>query len=215
MLSVEIAKALLEIGSVEFRLDNPITFKSGVVSPVYTDNRKLPYFPAAWKQVLYGFKELLRLESIPVDVFAGIESGGIPHSAALGFLTETPSVFIRKKPKDHGTKKMVEGGVVEGKRVVLVEDLVTTGGSLMTGVQAVRDEGGIVEDCLAIVSYGFSGATDVFAENGVRLHVLTTFPVIFDEAFKSGLCDEKTKSKVEQWFANPFSWTAPAEQAVP
>ncbi len=207
MLSVEIAKAMLEIGAVEFRLENPVTFKSGVVSPVYTDNRKLPYYPEAWKKVLLGFQDLLKLEDIQAGVIAGIESGGIPHSAALGFLTETPSVFIRKKPKDHGTKKMVEGGTVEGKKVVLVEDLVTTGGSLLAGVQAVRDEGGIVEDCLVIVSYGFSSARDVFAENGVRLHVLTTFPVIFDEAFKSGLCDEKTKSKVEQWFRDPFSWS--------
>lgn len=207
MLSVEIAKALLEIGAVEFRLENPVTFKSGVVSPVYTDNRKLPYYPEAWKKVLLGFQDLLKLEDIQAGVIAGIESGGIPHSAALGFLTETSSVFIRKKPKDHGTKKMVEGGTVEGKRVVLVEDLVTTGGSLMAGVQAVRDEGGIVEDCFAIVSYGFRKDVDIFEQNKARLHVLTTFPVIFDEAFKSGLCDEITKSKVEQWFADPFSWS--------
>ena len=103
------------------------------------------------------------------DVIGGIEAAGIPHSAALGFATAMPSIFIRKEAKEHGTKKRVEGGNVTGKRVLLVEDLVTTGMSSLSGVEALRAEGAIVEDCLAIISYGFPGRKEKFAAAGVTI----------------------------------------------
>jgi orotate phosphoribosyltransferase len=113
--------------------------------------------------VIHGFEALIAERKIPVDVVAGVEAAGIPHSAALGFSMRLPSVFIRKELKEHGTKKRVEGGDVTGKRVVLIEDLVTTGGSSIAAIEALRAEGAVVSDCLAIISYGFPEAAERYS----------------------------------------------------
>src|ERR1700683_741013 len=120
---------MIAIRAVGFRLHDPVTFKSGIQSPVYCDNRKFPFWPEQWKKIIHGFDALIQENSIACDVVGGIEAAGIPHSAALGFAMSKPSIFIRKEAKAHGAKKRVEGGDVAGRSVVLVEDLVTTGGS--------------------------------------------------------------------------------------
>src|ERR1700744_2470816 len=121
-MSYEVAEALVAIGGVGFKPTEPITFKSGIKSPVYCDNRKFPFHPSEWAKVIRGFEALIAEDAIAFDVVGGIEAAGIPHSAALGFAMQRPSVFIRKEAKGHGAKKRVEGGDVAGKRVVLVED---------------------------------------------------------------------------------------------
>lgn len=202
----EIAEVLLKIEAVGFKLDNPITFKSGIISPVYVDNRKLPFFPNEWKVVLGGFKELIEKEKIDFDIIAGVESGGIPHSAALGFLLNKPSIFVRKKAKEHGTKSMIEGGNVNGKKVLLIEDLVSTGGSSIAGIESIRNEGGIVDDCLVIVSYDFKEAKVAFENAKVNLLPTTSFPIILDAAISSGKISDTDAEKVIEWFNNPHGW---------
>lgn len=204
--SQKIARALLEIGAIGFVVEKPITFKSGIISPVYIDNRRFPFFPKAWKHVIDGFCELLTQEEISFDVIAGIETAGIPHSASLGLSLGKPSVFVRKKVKDHGTKKMIEGGNVKGKRVLLIEDHVTTGLSSLAGVTSLRDEGAIVTDCLAITSYEFAEADDAFAKARVKLHTLTSFAVIFKEALRQGKITKEEVKIVQKWLGNPHEW---------
>ena len=138
--SRDIAEALIAIEGVGFRPAAPITFKSGIKSPVYCDNRRFPFHPEQWSKVILGFEALLQEQGVVVDVIAGIEAAGIPHSAALGFAMRKPSIFVRKEAKGYGAKKRVEGGDVSGKRVVLVEDLVSTGLSSLSGVEALRAE---------------------------------------------------------------------------
>jgi orotate phosphoribosyltransferase len=210
--ATHVARALLEIGAVGFTPDHPITFKSGILSPVYVDNRRLPYWPDAWAVVIDGFRALVDAQGIDFDVLAGIETAGIPHSAALSYAMHRPSVFVRKQPKDHGTRSRVEGGTVAGKRVLLVEDLVTTGGSSLSGVEALRAEGAIVTDCLSIVSYGFQEATQAFEAAGVRLHTLTSFPVIVAQALATGRFDETVTNVVNDWLANPAGWATGSNQ---
>jgi orotate phosphoribosyltransferase len=204
--SCEIAGALIEIGGVGFRPEAPITFKSGIKSPVYCDNRRFPFWPEHWAKVIHGFEQLIADRAISIDVVGGVEAAGIPHSAALGFAMRTPSVFIRKEPKEHGTKKRVEGGDVAGKRVVLVEDLVTTGGSSIAAIEALRAEGAIVEDCLAIISYGFPEAVALFADRGVTLHATTTFQMVLEVAIAHGKIDERTAKTVREWLKDPHAW---------
>src|ERR1700761_2288938 len=187
--SREIAEALIAIEGVGFRPAAPITFKSGIKSPVYCDNRRFPFWPEQWAKVIRGFEGLIREREIAVDVVGGLEAAGIPHSAALGFAMKLPSIFIRKELKEHGTKKRVEGGDVTGRRVVLVEDLVTTGSSSIAAIEALRAEGAEVTDCLAIISYGFPDAVELFARSGVRLHATTTFPVVLECAVEQGMMD--------------------------
>ncbi len=201
-----VAEALLAIGGVGFRVDDPITFKSGIVSPVYCDNRTFPFWPTQWKKVIEGFAALIQREGLVYHVLGGIEAAGIPHSAALGYATERPSVFIRKQPKEHGKKARIEGGDVAGRRVLLVEDLVTTGGSSLSGVQALREAGAVVTDCLAIISYEFAEAQTAFAEAQVRLHTLTHFGAVLQEAQQRGLLEEASAAAVRDWLREPHGW---------
>jgi len=204
--SREIADALIAIGGVGFRPAAPITFKSGIMSPVYCDNRRFPFWPDEWAKVIHGFEELIAEREIAVDVVGGVEAAGIPHSAALGFAMRLPSIFIRKELKEHGTKKRVEGGDVTGKRVVLVEDLVTTGGSSFAAIEALRAEGAVVSDCLAIISYDFPDAVEAFEEAGVRLHATTTFGAVLESAAASGVIDASAADVVRDWLKEPRSW---------
>ncbi len=204
--SREIADALLAIEGVGFRPASPITFKSGIKSPVYCDNRRFPFWPEQWAKVIRGFEALIVEREIPVDVVAGVEAAGIPHSAALGFSMRLPSVFVRKELKEHGTKRRVEGGDVAGRRVVLVEDLVTTGGSSMAAIEALRAEGAVVSDCLAIISYDLPEAAELFRNAGIRLHAATTFQAVLESALECKMIDEAGAAVVRDWLEEPRSW---------
>jgi orotate phosphoribosyltransferase len=204
--SREIADALIAVEGVAFLPAAPITFKSGIKSPVYCDNRQFPFWPEQWAKVIRGFEALIAERKIPVDVVAGVEAAGIPHSAALGFSMRLPSVFIRKELKEHGTKKRVESGDVTGRRVVLIEDLVTTGGSSIAAIEALRAEGAVVSDCLAIISYGFQEAAEMFERAGVRLHAATTFQAALESALEHKLIDEAGAAVVRDWLEEPRLW---------
>lgn len=205
-LAKKIARLLLEIGAVGFKPTEPITFKSGIISPVYVDNRCFPFYPSAWQQVISGFQELIVRDKLAFEVIAGIETAGIPHSAALGYAMNKPSVFVRKKIKDYGTKSRVEGGSVAGKKVILLEDLVTTGMSSLAGVEALRQDGARVNDCLIIVGYGFKEADEAFNKAKVKLHPLTNFEVVLEEALRMGLFGQTQKAILEDWFQDPWGW---------
>lgn len=205
--SQKIAQALLHIGAVVFCVENPITFTSGIKAPVYVDNRKFPFWPEQWRLIIEGFREKIQEERIEFDVIAGIETAGIPHSSALAYVLQKPSVFVRKKPKEHGTKSKIEGGNVQGKRALLIEDLVTTGGSSLAGVQALREEGAAVSDCLVIVTYGFPESRKAFQAAQVKLHPLTSFAEILQEAETVHAITAREKAIAEQWLQNPYEWS--------
>lgn len=205
-LATEIAVVLLSIGAVRFDPENPLTFRSGIKSPVYTDNRSLPYYPNRWRRVINGFERVIIAHKLGYDIIAGIATAGIPHSSALAFRLARPSVFVRKEVKKHGTQKMIEGGNVEGQKVLLVEDLVTTGGSSLAGVMLLRQAGAIVTDCLAISSYGLQQAEENFANAEVNLHTLTNFDAIWQYARSKMDLEEDVIAAVDAWQANPYDW---------
>jgi orotate phosphoribosyltransferase len=201
--SVPVARALLEAGTVTLTPDVPVTFKSGLRSPVYVDNRRLIFEPGPWRAVIDAFAALLPDGEA---VVAGVESAGIPHSSALAFATGRPSVFVRKEAKDHGLARRIEGGDVAGRRTILVEDMVTTGGSSLSAVQALRDAGAEVPECLAIITYGFAEALEAFEAADVRLTTLTTFETVVSEALIASTIDERGASLVRAWLADPHAW---------
>lgn len=202
----ELAKAIVDIKAVGFSPQQPITFKTGLISPVYIDNRVFPFHPHAWSLVIAGFEELIKKQGIAVDVLAGIETAGIPHSAALGYAMVKPSVFVRKAVKDHGTKKVVEGGDAAGKQVLLIEDHVTTGSSSLAGVTGLRQAGATVSHCLAITSYNFPESQANFAQAQVTLHTLTDFSAILTVAKDRGLLTQAHIELVEEWMSDPKGW---------
>jgi orotate phosphoribosyltransferase len=201
-----VARALLEIGAVGFTPQKPITFKSGIVSPVYVDNRRLPYYPQQWKIIIESFQQVIETTKLSFDVIAGVAVGGVPHSSALGFAMQRPSVFVRKEAKGHGKGQRIEGGNIGGKQVLLIEDLVTTGGSSLSGIEALREADAIVDDMLVIVSYRFDEATENFATANVNLHTLTDFSVILDEALAMNKFSADNETMIRDWFEDPYTW---------
>jgi orotate phosphoribosyltransferase len=210
-LHTRVARALLEINAVGFSPDKPITFKSGILSPVYVDNRILPFHPVQWHTVIEGFETVIAAEGLNFDVLAGVAVGGIPHSSALAYTMGRPSVFVRKEAKEHGKQQRIEGGDVRGKRVLLVEDLVTTGSSSLDGITALRAEGAAVEHVLAIVSYGLSESQRNFAEASINLHTLTNFTVILEEALMMGKLGQAEMAVINDWFKDPYAWRRSCE----
>jgi orotate phosphoribosyltransferase len=207
-IASSVARALLEIGAVGVRADNPITFKSGIVSPVYVDNRCLPFHPLQWRVIIEGFKSTIEDKTLAFDVVAGVAVGGVPHASALGYALQRPSIFIRPQAKEHGTGKNVEGGDVAGKRVLLVEDLISTGGSSLSAIKHLRDAGAIVDTMLVIVTYDFAEARANFEAAGVTVRALTSFPVILAEGVAMGRISPEEKAAVEDWFFDPRGWAS-------
>lgn len=203
--SKDLAKALLDIKAVGFP-KVPIRFKSGILSPVYIDNRKLIFHPKQWKVVVEGLAELLQQQVPDIEVIAGVETAGIPHASVLAFTQSLPSVFIRKEVKDHGTKKMIEGGEVKNKKVLLLEDHVSTAGSSLHGVKVLKAEGAIVDTCFSITSYGWNEAIEGFAQEGVKLSTLCPFPVILETALAQKIFDQQEKELIEDWMTDPHGW---------
>jgi len=202
----EIARALLEIGAVGFKPKEPLTFKMGMISPVYVDNRIFPSHPEKFHLVIEGFQNLVKEKNIDFDMVAGIAVGGIPYSAVLGYEMGKPSVFVRKESKGYGKNKRVEGGDVNRKKILLVEDLVSTGSSSLSGVLALREEGALLENCVIIVSYEFPESKENFEKEKVMLHALTNFPTIFDQAVEMKKISEEEKKIVEDWYTDPWGW---------
>lgn len=204
-LAKNVAKALVEIGAVGFVPDKPITFVSGIISPIYIENRRLPFYPDQWKVVLDAFAQ--HIEAMDdVEIIAGVEAAGIPHSATIGYLTGKPSVFVRKVAKDHGTKKMVEGGDVAGRNVLLIEDLVTLGGSSLKAISELRKAKAVVTKALVIVSYDFAESKQAFVDNHVELVALTTVKDILDMAVLMGRLSETDRRIVDVWHQSPWEW---------
>ena len=198
------AKALLDIGAVGFSPQAPIRFKSGILSPVYVDNRQLIYHPRAWHTVIEGFQAVI--ETLDAELIAGVAVGGVPHSSALAYAMNMPSIFVRKASKGHGKTRRIEGGPVKRKRVILLEDLVTTGGSSLSAVRALRQAGAIVSDLIAIVSYGFEEAARAFEQADVKLHTLTDFETLLEEALARGLFTDADADLIRDWLADPHGW---------
>ena len=202
--ALAVARDLLDAGTVSLRPHDPVTFKSGLVSPVYVDNRQLISDPGPWRVVIEAFAE--HLPDADDLVIAGVEAAGIPHSSALAFATSRPSVFVRKEAKGHGLGRRIEGGDVSGRRAVLVEDMVTTGGSSLSAVSALREAGAVTDSCLAIITYGFREALDAFNAADCQLLTLTTFDTVIDIALEQGSIDAAAAELVRSWLADPHGW---------
>lgn len=203
-----VAEVLLEIQAIKFVTAAPLTLKSGMRSPLYVDNRVLPFHPKAWRTVLAAWQSKIAEHGLAFDCLAGIETAGIPHSAALGYILEKPSVFVRKKAKDHGTKSKVEGGDVTGKSVLLIEDHVTTGGSSLAGVESLREAGGQVDVCLSITWYDFLETRQAFDDAEVALYTLTNVSQILDVAVERQIVSNEDNAVIRDWLVDPQSWSA-------
>ena len=206
-LQDEITEALLEIGAVRVDLDSPIRFRSGILSPIYCDNRLLLGHPVHRRRVAAAMAEAIRGLGDGVEGVAGTATAGIPHAAWVADRLELPMVYVRAEAKEHGAGRKIEGGSVEGRRFVVVEDLITTGGSSLRTISALREAGGEVSHCAAIFSYGFQEADRVFKEESCRLAYVVGFDALIAAA--RDLTDAD-RSELTRWHSDPRAWHPPA-----
>ncbi|MBU0980404.1 MAG: orotate phosphoribosyltransferase [Nanoarchaeota archaeon] len=202
----EIARILLDIKAIKFSPDKPFTYVSGIKSPIYTDNRLLISYPEQRKRIISAFKELVEKNKLQPDVIAGTASAGIPFASWLAEALDLPMVYVRKATKEYGAAKRIEGIPPKGKKVMLVEDLISTGGSSLSAIEALREAGAKVEHCVAIFSYGMQKAVDGFKDAGITLHHLTGFEEVIDEAIAAGYMKEADKRIVLSWAKDPKGW---------
>ncbi|HZG16748.1 MAG TPA: orotate phosphoribosyltransferase [Candidatus Bathyarchaeia archaeon] len=199
----QIASQLLEIGAVHLRPDEPFTWTSGIKSPIYCDNRITMSYPAVRKLIAQSFAAMIR-ESYPdAEVIAGTATAGIPHAAWVADLLNLPMIYVRDKAKAHGRQNQIEGKLGQGQKVVVIEDLISTGGSSLKAAQAVQAEGGNVLGVAAIFSYQFQAAEDLFTGAGVPFSTLSNYTALLGVAREQGIIDEAKEQLLSEWRKAP------------
>jgi orotate phosphoribosyltransferase len=206
MLNKKIAQILLEKDAVLLRPEEPFTYASGIKSPIYCDNRLLISHPKARKKIVKGFVKLIKEQELSFDVIAGTATAGISWAAWIAAYFEKPMVYIRGKEKGHGKENKIEGCVGPQEKVLIVEDLVTTGGSSLEAVSAVKNISDNVVGCVAIFSYGMEKAEKGFAKANVPLKTLTDLDSLLDEAIALEKIRAAQKEMVLNWRNNPENW---------
>jgi orotate phosphoribosyltransferase len=220
----KIAEAGLAIGAIKLRPEDPFTWASGFRMPIYNDNRMFLFDSGNRALILLGFEKLTELDDVEFDVIAGTSTAGIPHAAGLANNMRRPMIYVRDKPKDHGLKNRIEGldtdKDLEGKRVLLIEDLISTGGSSASAVQGVRDANGNCIDCYSIFSYGLDKAEAMFRgeepfnkeDNKLNppctVKSLLTYDVLLEVAKDLRILNADHINMLDEWRADPFNWGA-------
>ncbi len=205
-LSETLSTIALEIAAIKIDTENPFTWASGYRMPVYNDNRRLLGNADHRLLIAKGFQTLIEERSIPVEVVAGTATAGIPHATSLANQIGTPLIYVRPAAKKHGLGNQIEGILLKGQQVVVVEDVISTGGSALKAVEAVRDSGSIVDHCVCIFHYGFKEAEQSFSQSHCQLHSLLTFTELVAYAGKSGTLKKEQISLLNEWYQDPFSW---------
>jgi orotate phosphoribosyltransferase len=204
--SAKLAKFLLEIKAVKLSPRNPFTWTSGIKSPIYCDNRTVLSYPEVRNFVADSLAAMVKEHFPEVDRLAGIATAGIAHGVLAADRLNMSYCYVRPEPKKHGLKNQVEGHMNEGDKVVLIEDLVSTGKSSMQAVEGVRNEGGVVIGVLALFSYGFADAHKRFADEGIPLYTISNLNVLSEVAAKEGFISMEDIEMVQQFAKDPHSW---------
>jgi orotate phosphoribosyltransferase len=203
----EIARILLELEAVSLRIDPPFTWTSGRLAPIYCDNRLIISDPPRRRLVADAFVSLIEEKGFAPEVIAGTATAGIPHAAWIADRMNLPMVYVRGEAKGHGKQNRIEGRLEEGKRALLIEDLVSTGGSSVSAAEALREAGAEVVAVLAIFTYGLDVAQKAFLDAGIPCHTLTSFEVLAKEAAEGGRLGESDLQALAEWQRDPALWS--------
>jgi len=202
-----IARILMEIGAVTLRADPPFQWASGRFSPIYCDNRLIMSHPAKRMAVAESFVRAIEARGWKPEVVAGTATAGIPHAAWVAHLMSLPMVYVRGAAKGHGKENRIEGALEKGKRVVLIEDLISTGGSSLEAASALVESGAKLEGLAAIFTYGLATAQKRFAEAKVDFLALSNFGALMDESLAQGALTAAQKAIIADWQRDPSAWS--------
>ena len=203
-----IAEKLLKIKAIKVQPSNPFTWASGWKSPIYCDNRKTLSYPEIRTLIKIELARLVREKYDDVDVIAGVATGAIAQGAMVAEELGLPFVYVRSSPKDHGLENLIEGDLKPGQKVVVIEDLISTGGSSLKAVEALRIDGCEVIGMLAIFTYGFPVASEKFKEAKVELTTLSNYEAVLQHMLESNQIGKLEMETLQEWRKNPSEWNA-------
>ena len=202
----EMAAKLLKIKAIKLQPQAPFTWASGWKSPIYCDNRKVNSYPEVRTYVKLRLAQLVLKNFAEAEAVAGVATGAISQGALVADVLGLPFAYVRPKPKDHGMGNQIEGELTAGTKVVVVEDLISTGGSSLKAVEALRQAGVEVLGMVASHTYGFAVAEEAFKEAGVTLFTLTDYEHVISEAAETGYVTEADLELLREWRKNPAEW---------
>jgi orotate phosphoribosyltransferase len=205
-IAEQIALSLLEIGAIRLNPSKPFKWASGWNSPIYCDNRLSLSFPDSRLLIKNALSEIIKANFKNVEAIAGVATAGIPQGALVADILNLPFIYVRPKPKDHGMENLIEGKVTPGQRVVVIEDLISTGGSSLKAVDALRDSGFEVLGMAAIFTYGFELADSNFKNSNVILHSLSNYNTLIKCALEKGHIKDSELKSLEEWRIAPDKW---------
>ena len=205
-LANDIARDLLKIKAVYLKPEEPFTWASGIKSPIYTDNRVTLAYPETRTLIENGFVEKIRAEFSDVEVIAGTATAGIPHGAIIADKMNLPFAYIRSKPKDHGAGNQIEGRVAPGQKMVVIEDLISTGGSVLDAIAAAKREGADVIGAAAIFTYELPKADKNFADAGVKLVTLSNYTELIHLAEQEGYINAEGLTLLKKFKDDQENW---------
>ena len=205
-LKRDFASKLLRIKAIKLQPNEPFTWASGWKSPFYCYNRKTLSYPDIRTFVKVGMVHAILKHFPEADVIAGVATAGIPQAALIADVLNMPLIYVRSKPKDHGLENLIEGEMKEGAKVVVIEDLISTGGSSLKAVEAIRKAGGDVVGMVASYTYGFPVAAQAFTDANVKLVTLTDYDHVVAEALATGYIQESDTELLNEWRKNPSGW---------
>ncbi len=205
-VSETIAKQLLQIKAIKLQPANPFTWASGWKSPIYCDNRKTLSYPEVRDYIKSSFVSLVNELYPEAEVIAGVATGAIAQGALVADELKKPFVYVRSSPKGHGMENLIEGDIQPGKKVVVVEDLISTGGSSLKAVEALRAAGCEVLGMVAIFSYGFQTAVDNFTAKEVKIDTLSNYQTLIEVAVESGYVSADDIKTLGNWRTDPANW---------
>ncbi len=206
-LDLLLAEKLLKISAIKLQPEMPFTWASGWNSPIYTDNRKTLSYPGVRNFIKVELSRLILENFSDAEVVAGVATGAIAQGALVADNLGLPFVYVRSAPKDHGLENLIEGNIKPGQKVVIVEDLVSTGKSSLKAAQAVQNAGGEVVGMVAIFSYEFPQAAEAFKKAGVKLLTISGYSAMVKAAVETKYIDEKDVESLQQWREDPENWT--------
>jgi len=204
-LREDIALRLLQINAIKLSPQNPFTWASGIQSPIYCDNRLILSYPEQRKFIISAFARLAN-QFIPFDSISGVATAGIAHGALLAQEMDLPFSYVRSKPKGHGRQNQIEGKVESGQRVLVIEDLISTGGSAIAAVESLREAGCDVVGTMAIFQYNFRQAQERFEETNCDFATLSDFKSLVSAARAQEMFTESEFTLLEAWYKDPHAW---------
>ncbi|WP_064972322.1 orotate phosphoribosyltransferase [Prevotella phocaeensis] len=202
----ELASKLLQIKAIKLQPNDPFTWASGWKSPFYCDNRKTLSYPDIRSFVKISMAHVVLEHFIGAEVIAGVATAGIPQAALVADELGLPLIYVRSKPKDHGLENLIEGEMKQGAKVVVIEDLISTGLSSLKAVEAIRKAGGNVIGMVAAYTYGFPVAAEAFKNAGVELITLTDYEHVVGNALETGYIQETDTKLLHEWREDPSHW---------